>query len=461
MPDGFYTICVSGVKLSRYVLFFIEDLGKMAKNRGQIEVLDSRSLKVRIIIGAAVLCALIFGWFAVRWQFGNMLATLTTFSDPNAEQIAEYAVTLAPSDPEPHWLLAETKREMFSPDETSSAIDNYKKLVKLSPFDFRWWIELGRAFEQTDNYDEAEKAYLRAVELAPFYTNPRWQLGNFYLRRNRSDEAFAELKKVAETNPIFRDQVFSLAWDYYDKDENKIERIAGDNPTVRAGLAMFYAGKERAGDSLRIWNSLSPDEKQANAAYAKVIAQAFYEKRIYPQALEFYRGLGIEPDAKAETVQNAGFEKPIKNNKDTFFGWKIVPAEKMEIKTDATQKHEGNRSLRVYFNGYFAPTLNNVTQTVVVEPSAKYLLTFWVRTENLKSGGNPTLEIYNANTEANIATSAPFFAGTSDWQQIKMEFVAPPDGQSVGIRTTRAFCGEVCPIVGTFWYDDFNLEKIK
>lgn len=433
----------------------------MPNDKGQIKVIDSRNLKVRIGIIGAIFCALIFGWFAVRWQLGNMLAILTTSADKNAAEIAQFSVNLAPDDPAANWLLADTKKEIFSPDESSSTINNYKKVVKLSPFDYRWWIELGRAFEQADKNEEAEKAYLRAVELAPDYTNPHWQLGNFYLRRNRSDEAFAELKKAAETNPIYRDQVFSLAWDYYNQDKNKLEQIAGDKPIVRAGLARFYAAKELAGDALRVWNMLSPEKKQENTAYAKVIAQAFYEKRIYPQALEFYRGLGIEPDAKAEIIQNAGFEKPIGEIKDTYFGWRVSPAEKMEVKLDPTQKHEGNRSLRVSFNGYFAPTLYNITQIVIVEPSAKYRLTFWLRTENLKSGGNPTLEIYNAVNDTNIATSAPFPTDTTDWQQIKMEFTAPPDTQSVAIRTSRVFCGEVCPIVGTFWYDDFRLEKTK
>jgi len=433
----------------------------MSIDKGQIGILDSRSLPVRIAIGAAVVLALAFGWFAVRWQLGNMLAELTNSTDSNAEDVAEFAVNLAPRDPLPNWLFADTKKEIFSQDAASSTINNYKTVVKLSPFDFRWWIELGRAFEQAENYDEAEKAYVHAVELAPAYTNPHWQLGNFYLRQNLSDKAFGELKKAAETNPIYRDQVFSLAWDYYDQNTEILEQIAGNTPSVRAGLARFYAAKERAGDSLRIWNTLSPEEKQANTAYAKVIAQAFYEKRIYRQALEFYRGLGIEPDAKAETIQNAGFEKPIGDNKETYFSWKVSPIEKMEVKLDPTVKHEGNRSLRVSFNGYFTPTLYSVTQLVTIEPSAKYLLTFWLRTENLKSGGTPTLEVYDANNDANIVTSAPFPIGTNDWQQVKMEFTAPANAQAVAIRTTRAFCGEVCPIVGTFWYDDFNLQKLR
>lgn len=441
------------VKISFY--FYLESFRKMRNDKAQIEILDSRRLPVRIAIGAAIIFALAFGWFAVRWQLGDMLATLTSPADPNAQAAAALAVKLAPRDPLTNWLAASTKNEI------SSSVKDFETVIQYSPYDFRWWVELGRAYEQLENNEEAEKAYLRAVELAPAYSYPRWQLGNFYLRQNRSDEAFDELKKAAETNPVYRDQIFSLAWDFYNQDTARLEQIAGDSAAVKAGLARFYAAKERADDSLKIWNTLSEEEKRANVAYAQVIAQAFYEKRFYRQAIEFYRGLGIEPDAKAETILNAGFEKPIGDIKTTYFGWKVLPTEKMDVKLDPTKKHEGNRSLRVSFNGYSAATLYNITQIIVVEPSAKYRLTFWLRTENLKSGGTPKLEVANAKDGGSIATSAPFQNGTNDWQQVKVEFTAPENAEAVIVRTIRDFCGEGCPIFGTIWYDDFKLEKIK
>lgn len=434
---------------------------QMIASKNQIEILDSRRLPVRLGLAAAILLVLIFGWFAVRWQLGNMLADETAMNEPSAREIAALAVYLSPSDPLTNWLVASTKKNTFTPEAIFETARNFETVTRLSPNDYRWWVELGRAREQTEEYELAEKAYLRALELSPNYAYPHWQLGNFYLRQNRSDEAFAKLKIAAAGNSAYRDQVFSIAWDYFEKDANRLDEIAGDSASGRANLARFYASKESAENALRIWNTLSPEEKAANVVYARVIAQAFYDKKIYRQSLEFVRELGIESGARGETVQNASFENPILPIRETYFSWKVSPIEKVDVKLDPTQKHEGNRSLRVSFSGYAEPALYSIYQFITVEPSAKYRLTFWFRTENLKSGGTPALEIYNANDDKNIVTSQPFPNGTNDWQQVKLEFAAPANAEAVGLRTTRAFCGNNCPIFGTIWYDDFKLEKIK
>lgn len=427
----------------------------MTKDKGQIKILDSRKTSVRIGIIAAIIFALVFGWLAIRWQLGNMLAELTLATDQNAAEVAQLAVNFAPDDPLANWLFANTKTA------NSDAVQGLEKVVRLSPNDFRWWIELGRAREQAEMPEAAEKAFQKAVELAPDYTFPHWQFGNFYLRQNRTDEAFAELKKAAENNSLYREQVFSIAWDYFEKDIAKLEQIVGDSSVSKADLAKFYAFKERPKDSLRIWNTLSEEDKKNNLTDATLVARVLYDKRFYREAIEFVRQLGIEPDAKAETIQNAGFEKPIGEADITFFSWRVSPIAKMDVKLDPTQKHEGNRSLRVSFNSYADAALYNIYQTVTVEPKANYRLSFWVRTENLKSGGTPNLEIYNAADSKNIATSAAFPVGTNDWQQIKVEFTAPENAEAVVLRTTRAFCGDNCPIFGTFWYDDFKLEILK
>lgn len=422
--------------------------------------ISSGSPLVRVFLGVALLAALLFGWVAARRQIGSMLADLTPASDPNAEEIAAIAAGMSPSDPRASWLKASVERNVFTVERTEAAVKLFEQTVRLSPFDYRWWIELARSYEQAERPVEAESALKRAVEIAPDYAFVKWQMGNFYLRQNRIDEAFAALKGATRNNHVYREQAFSLAWDYFDKDPAKLEAIAEDQPEVYAELALFYAARGRAADSIRIWNRLSDADKAAYPNITKVMAQGLYDKRFYPQSLEFARQVGIDTDTEQNTVSNAGFESALSNPDETFFGWRISRNEgKLDIAPDGSVKHGGSRSLRFGFRGYSKSELYNVFQTVVVSPSKNYRLRFWLRTESLKSAGGPQIEIVNANDDKLIVSSKPFPAGTNDWQEIEVAFSTPENCTGITIRTTRAFCGDNCPIVGTIWYDDFALSN--
>ncbi|MEO6334042.1 MAG: carbohydrate binding domain-containing protein [Pyrinomonadaceae bacterium] len=424
-------------------------------------VLDSKSTTGRLILIAAILGALIFAWFSVRWQLGNMLASLTTPNQPNAEEVAQLARSFAPSDALPMWLVATHEKENFSPESLEKSIGLFEEVVRLSSNDFRYWIELGRAYEQAERPDKAEMALSRAVELAPTYTFPHWQFGNFYLRQNRSEEAFAELRKTTERSIVYREQVFSLAWDYFDKDPQKVEALAADTPDVRSTLALFYAARGSADNALRIWNSLTDDQKPNYTDTAKRIARGLFEKQRFRESLEFSRQTGIDPDAQFETVTNGGFEKFIGPPDDTLFGWRVYRNEaKVDVLPDASVKSEGTRSLRVTFRGYSKVDLHNVVQSIAVQPGAQYRLSFMLRTDNLRSGGPPVLQIISGIENKGIAASQPFESGSADWKQVIVEFTAPQDFDSVLIRTGRVSCAEECPISGTIWYDDFRLSKL-
>ncbi|MEP6945221.1 MAG: tetratricopeptide repeat protein [Acidobacteriota bacterium] len=427
-----------------------------------LQIVPATSTRARVVLGTAVLIAVVFGWVAVRRQFGDMLAELTKTSDPAASDVASIAGSMAPGDPLTTWLKGTLEKNVFTPEKTNSSIKLFEDTVRLSPRDFRWWIELGRAYEQDERAEPAEAAFKQAVALAPTYSFPHWQLGNFYLRQGRNDEAFAEFKTVSESDQIYREQVFSLAWDYFDKDPQKLETMVADRPDVHASLAMFYAQRGVAADSLRNWNKLSDDEKSHYPQIARAITQGLYDRRFFPQALEFARQIGIDPDAKPETVTNPGFERPLGNPDDTKFGWRVYHNEgKLDIGIDAAVHHEGAKSARFVFKRYNKPTLYAMSQNIVVEPGKSYRLTFWVRTENLLSGGMPQLQIANAVDDKLITTSPAFTSGTNDWKLISIEFTAPSDCTGVVIWTGRGFCGEDCPIIGTMWLDEFELKRLN
>jgi tetratricopeptide (TPR) repeat protein len=428
----------------------------------QVKIIETKTLKGRIVLILLLIAALVFAWFAIKWQIGNMLAALTPPNQPNARSVAEFAHRLSPHDPITNWLKANVEKDVYTPQSLENAVASLEEAVRNAPEDYRYWLELGRAYEQIENYEKAEKAFSRAATIAPNYSNVYWHTGNYYLRRGQETEAFSALRKSAETSAVYREQVYSVVWDYFEKDRTKLEQLAGEKPDMRAGLAKFYAARELPEDSLRIWNTLSEEDKTRNQDIARLIAQALYDKRFYRSSIEFVRQLGIEPQAQFETVQNGGFEAPIAAEaKDAFFGWKYTKKEKIDINTDPMKKKEGSKSLRFSFSGFTGIEIKNFLQFVTVEANKKYRLSFWLKTENLKSAGTPVLEIINANDEKIITTGAPFPGGTQDWTLTGVEFTAPPNAEAVALRFDRAYCGDACPIVGTFWVDDFRLEKIN
>lgn len=415
----------------------------------------------RLLILGGLIAAISLAWFGVRWQLGNMLGELTLPSQENSLDIANAAIDLAPGDPIPRWLQATKLKEDFAAESVEASIRNFEDAVRLSPWDVRWWIELGRAYEQADRPVEAERAFKRGVELAPAYTYPQWQIGNFYLRHDRPDEAFAYLSRATEKSLIYREQVFALAWDYFDKDPAKVEQLAADTPDVRITLAHFYAQRGAAADALRIWSSVPEEARARNPQILKNITQYLYTKRYFRETIEFARESQIDPDAKEEVISNPGFEKFIGDPESTLFGWRINRSDsKLEIMTDSGQRVEGQRSLKLSFKAYAKPELYNVTQLVAVEPQARYRLSFMLRVENLRTGGEPLLEVIDAKNDVSLVRSERFPLGSRDWQRVSLEFLVPENCDGITIRTTRESCGENCPISGFVWYDDFKLERL-
>ncbi|MBA2380013.1 MAG: carbohydrate binding domain-containing protein [Blastocatellia bacterium] len=414
----------------------------------------------KLVAAGVIVLALVFAWFAVRWQIGSLLVEITNVEQPNAAEFASSAMNLAPADPQPFWLAGVKEREGFSEENLVRSLGYLEKAVRLAPYDYRMWIELGRGLEQGELFDEAEPAFLRAVELAPNYAFPRWQYGNFLLRRGREDEAFGEFRKTTEKGIIYREQVFSLAWNYFDQDPAKVESLAADTPEVRVYLADFFAQRGAGADAVRVWNKLSAEEKAEQKELAALIARQLYTRRLYRDALEFARETGVDKEAEHEAVTNPGFETFIGQHDQALFGWQIFRNEnRVDIGTDTSVKTEGNRSLKVNFRLFNKPEFYNIVQVVTVEPDTSYRLSFRVRTENLRSGSMPILDVLGGKDSSLLARSPAFATGTADWQEISVNFRMPPEGTSIELRVVREYCELECPITGIFWLDDFRLTR--
>lgn len=407
-------------------------------------------------------CALLGCWFIARWYVGNTVAEYTPSTDEGGVEVARMAVRWAPSDPFTHWRLASLEEKVFSADSLADAVREYQLAVTLSPNDYRYWMELGRALEAAGDIDGGEKALRRAVELAPAYSHPRWHFGNLLLRAGKLDEAFAQLARAAGADQQMRAPVFNLAWQVFDGDVDKIATAACPTVPVRMEFATYLVRQNKVDEATRVWRTITPADRKANGELNQGFINVLEQSRHFPAVLDVLRQNEPGENGPArEQFWNGGFELDIEPTRAMIFYWVFSSSSQARITRDTTA-HDGHGSLRIVFMAPNKLDAIPLAQTVVVEPGAQYHVEYYVRTEDLISGATPLVSIIDATTNAGLVGSPPAPTGTNNWQRFTLDFKTGPKCDAVILNISRGTCGEdqLCPIFGTIWYDDFSIKRI-
>lgn len=436
----------------------------------QIAFINLRPVWARAPLLLLALAAVYASWYCVAWGVGSTMAEtapVSYASDPAAAiESAEAAARLSPDDPETHLMVARLRQLSFEPDGVGRALGEYEEAARLAPNDYLVWLEAGRARAALGDPAGGVEALRRSAALAPNYAQPRWHLGNALLRTGQTEEAFAELRRAADADAALRPQVFNLAWQVYGPDMARVIDVVGKTPEARAQLVKVLGGRGRFDDALAVWGSLDEAERRAHKDTGSELARELYSRGQFHLTLRTLREAGAVPDElKEEKVWNGGFEYDIGQSGKQPFQWDVVQPPGAQIAIDARAAASGRRSLRIIFNSSGQLDFTTVSQTVAVQPSTRYRLTYSQKTEELRSVATLFVAVADAGPpEVGIPPAAPYVSvptGTNEWKQNAVEFSTGPKTQAVVIRLVRTGCPEgSCPIYGKIWYDDFNLERV-
>ena len=400
-------------------------------------------------------------WFAVRWYIGN---TMAEYHNPEVHGIdmGRRAVAWAPNDPLAHWRLGEIAQRRLPPDQIAQVVSEFEKAASLSPNDYRYWVPLGSALEQSGDVERAEKALKRATELAPSYAFPRWNLGNLYLRNGRYAEAFAELRRASDADPALRGQLLNVAWEVYKQDLDAMTKAVGTSAAARSELAAYLAGRHKFEEALTLWRGLNETEQRTYRNAGRAITTQLIGAARFHQAVEVANTLVPGPiyNANIGRFIDAGFEDNIVSQEASVFAWQVKSQTQAHVSIDGTRGHGSQRSLRIIFQVRSKLDALNIAQLLPVKPGTQYDLEFYVKTDNLQSGATPYVEIVDGPTGSVITASAAAPNADSDWQRVSINFKVGPNTEAIVVRIARGSCGDqpICPIFGTVWYDDFNLK---
>jgi tetratricopeptide (TPR) repeat protein len=423
--------------------------------------IDSGKAITRVAMVIALLLALFGSWIVVRAYIGSTMAEYFGADDSGLAR-SRTAVLLAPRDPFTHWKLAAIMERKLPADQLPLAVSEYEKAVSLSPNDYRFWMDFGVALEHAGQVDRAEKALRHSVELAPSYAYPRWYLGNLLLRSGRYEEAFSELRRASESDVAFQPQLFNAAWAVFSDDTEALKRAVGSTATARAGFAQYLIGFQRFDDGIRLWKSLSEPEMRANREAGEAIVKALVAVQRYHEAASVSNDL---VPAQIQSVEGAfvdgNFESGMGYHDGSIFGWKVTSTPQAQIGLDPAQGYQSDRSLRILFQVRAKLDSIDVSQLIPVAPDTQYDLEYAIRTSKVESADLPVVVIVDEIDGKVLATSPPAVSGTNEWKAEKFSFKTGPKTQAITMRIQRASCGPdaMCPIYGTIWYDNFNLQR--
>jgi tetratricopeptide (TPR) repeat protein len=426
----------------------------------QIAHFNTRGTVRRALTFLPLALALAGAWFSVRWYVGNTIADNLN-PDDRALETARMSSQLAPDDPLTHWALAEVEQAKLPLEQVNQSVKEYDEAASLSPNDYRFWLSLGRALEQSGDSQKAEKALNRAVELAPTYSAPHWYLGNLLVRTGNDAQAFVHLRRASQADPQLRGQVFNLIWEVCGKNPAELDQAIGATPGARAEFASYLINRQLFADGLRLWGVLTAQEKREQRATGVALTKTLLDAKRFRQALEMWNEVvpGDRLRGNVGQVFDGSFELTDSTSAGPF-AWQVQSGQQAQAGLDPAKMHSGTHSLRLLFKSPAKATVN-VSQIVVVEPNTQYDLGYFLKTSKLESAGTPMVEVLDAADGAILSTSGAAPAGDNDWQQNTLAFKTGAKAEAILIRISRSSCGEnaICPIFGTVWYDDFDLKR--
>jgi hypothetical protein len=270
------------------------------------------------------------------------------------------------------------------------------------------------------------------------------------------------LSRAANADELMRPQVFSLAWQIFNGDLDKIVK-AVPSPTVRLQFVVYLIDGSSFDEAARVLRSVSEADRRAQTDLTSQIVKTLIAKRQFHAALTILRE--VEPDPTQlptpEKVWNGGFEMPLVPKDPRPFHWAIVPTGLAPMSID-TQAHNGSGSLKIVFKVAGKLEVLPISQTIIVDPNTQYRLQYYQRSQDLVSASTPMLSVLDPGDSVSLGNTPQLVTGTHDWQQMTLDFKTNKT-DAIQIVFVRPSCGEgqpVCPIFGTIWYDEFNLQRI-
>jgi len=345
-----------------------------------------------------------------------------------------------------------------------------ERATLLEPANAIFWLERAMSEDEAGMAESAGPDYLRARELFPRSPDVNRALGEYYLRQGRIDDALDALRLAIAADPEMRPATFGGLWRAGVNAREVLERgVAPDREELLAYLDAL-AAVGALDDAHLVWTRLvalgeipPQDTIQYDAfqqgAFQYIDALIRFQRTTELEAV--WAEVAPEQAAAERTsgnlISNGGFEEPMLNE---GLDWRVSPVDGVFVSLDATQAHDGARSLRIDFSAPGNPAYQNTYEFVPVENDTEYEFTGYLRAADITSDSGPRFELYDAANPQNLNLATTDIRGITGWTAEQLRFRTYSDTHMLVVRVARpqstSFDNRLS---GTVWVDDVRLAK--
>ena len=414
--------------------------------------LSSSVARGAILLFAVFLFAFL-SYFAIRNARAAHQAGLNTAAG------FQRAVQLEPGNPENWYLLGRFWQYNLEDPDTQKAIQDYVISLGFDPCSGRTWAELGTAYELESDIPAAQNAFLRAKEVYPLSAEVAWRYGNFLLRQGRTEEAFKEIHRAVEAEPRRGAEAFSRCLRVEPNVDVIFDRVLPASSAVYADVLRDLATDNQIDNALKVWNRLVALHPHLALQDAYPLVSALLQRKDAAQALRVwdqaagFAGLSQLRNPPDSAIWDGGFELGVSGSS---FAWFFNSSSgDVQITSDSNEKHSGNRSLRLMFDGKTNINFADVCQYAVVHPSTHYRFSAWMRTAGITTEQGLRFRLGAIGTLDPSVVVTPELHGTQPWTRVEIPWDSTSDAQILQICLVRYPSGlPNGDIQGTAWVDD-------
>src|SRR5713101_2701830 len=408
------------------------------------------------LVAAAFAVALILSYFSIRNALAVHYAGLQT---PTSY---EHAARLEPADPRNRYLLGRYWQYNLEDPDAARAIRSYLSALSLNPASSETWLDLATAYESEANPVAARDAFLEAKKAYPLSAEVAWRYGNFLLRQGELGPAATEMRLAVQADPKRAPEAFSRSLRAGSSLENTLDRVLPPVTAAYLDVISDQTEDRHTGNALKVWDRLAALHPRLNLQDSFPMVGALMDEkhiteasRVWDQALSF-AGLADLQGPPGSVLWDGGFESGVIGG---GFSWSFPEGSRnVQLSINMQEKHSGNRSLRLAFDGKSNVNFSGVCHFVPVRPSTRYRFSAWVRTKALTTNQGIRFQLRSLGTQDVSVVSSLDVHGAQTWTPIDLPWSSGKDVQELQVCIVRYPSEEADNrIQGIAWVDDVAL----